>query len=364
MQIFLIFFVKRINIKWFLSATLGISALLMGAVPFTDGITQHYIIYSVCGILQAGIWGGLIKVLSNHLPTHILPIANQAMSAGPAIAGVAAYAVAAVFGENWKLPFFLMSAVVLFAVVLYFISVSRMEKFPKEIETHHVINSDGSEADVLCDDENDFIHLDTKRRVVIFYIASMVCGLLFTCLYFAVSNSLDIYLVEVGRLSNGNSKLLTILAPVFAVVGPFVCVRLCERYKNFICVSVAFFALAMLASLLLLFFFDKSTTLSLALIVSYIVLVNGGRSVTLSIASLRMRSKIDTGVYSTTVNAVSSISSGFAPKIITRVLDNTSYSVNESWQISFIIIFLLSLATVVFLTLLIVTVKFANRKRV
>ena len=102
MQVFLIFFVKRINIKWFLTATLGISAILFAVVPFTNNITQHYIIYAVCGVLQAGIWGCLLKVISVHLPSRILPIANQIMSAGPAIAGALAYGVAALFGDTLK----------------------------------------------------------------------------------------------------------------------------------------------------------------------------------------------------------------------------------------------------------------------
>ena len=363
MQMFLIFFVKKINIKWFLTVTLGISALLFGAVPFTTEIIQHYVLYGANGILQAGIWGCMLKVLSMHLPSRLLPIANQIMSAGPAVAGAVSYGIAAAFGENWKAPFILMSALVLCAVFFYFISVTRMEKFPKEIELHHVVHSDGTEEDVSYDDDNDFIHLDSKKRVIIFYVASMLLGFLFTSLYFAVNNNLDVYLKEIGGFSNGKSKLLTIFAPVFAVAGPFACVRVCEKRKNFIGVCAMFFGAAMLVSFLLVFLFDKSTGLSLALVVAYLVLVNGGRSVTLSIASLRIRSKIDTGAYSTAVNAISSVASGIAPKVVTRVLDNTAYETGRSWEISFVLIFVFSLLTVILLLSSMLLVKLANRKK-
>lgn len=363
MQIFLIFFVKKLNMKWFLTSTIGVSALLVGAVAFTSGIIQHYLIFSVNGVLQAGIWGCMLKVLSMHLPTRLLPLANQLMSAGPAVAGALAYGIAAAFGDDWKTPFMMIAIVLLFAVVLYFVSVTAMEKFPREIEMHHIVHSDGTEEEILCDDENDFIHLDTKKRVIVFYIASTILSFLFTTLYFAVSNNLDIYLKEVGEFSNDKAKLLTIFAPVFAVIGPFLCVRMCEKQKDFIKVCTLYFGASMLVSFLLIFLFDKSTGVSLALVVLFIVLVNGGRSVTLSIASLRMRSKIDTGVHSTTVNAVASVASGFAPKIVTRVLDDNSYSTQESWKISFIVIFVIGLITVAMLVGCMLWVKLANQKR-
>ena len=363
MQIFLVFFVKKINIKWFLTATLGISAVLIALVPLTTGITQHYVLFSVNGVLQAGIWGCMLKVLSKHLPSRLLPTANQIMSAGPAIAGALSYVVAAAFGEDWKTPFLVMGIVVFLSVVLYCVSVSAMERFPREIETHHVVRSDGTEAEVADDDDNDFIHLVTKRRVIVFYAVSIILGFLLTSIYFAMSNNLDVYLKEIGGFSNGKAKLLTIFAPIFAVLGPFACVWLCEKQKNFIAVCALFYGAAMLLSLINLFTFEKSPAASLVLLVLFIVLVNGGRSVTLSIVSLRMRSKIDTGVYSTAVNAACSLASGIAPKVITRVLDNGEYSTAKSWQVSFMILFIATLAVVALLLLTMLAVRLANKNK-
>ena len=172
MQFALIFFVKRINIKWFLTTTLSLSAVLILIMPFTDSITQHYILFGINGVLQAGIWGCLLKVLSTHLPSRLLPFANQIMSAGPAVAGALAYGVAALFGENWKIPFMLMGIISLSSVLIYCIAVSYVEKFPKEAEVHHVVLSLGAEADVDGEEDNDFIGLNSKKRVVIFFATS------------------------------------------------------------------------------------------------------------------------------------------------------------------------------------------------
>lgn len=361
MQIALIFFVKRINIKWFLTATLSVSSVLTLLLPFTDGITQHYILFGINGVLQAGIWGCLLKMLSVHLPARLLPVANQIMSAGPAVAGAMAYGIAALCGENWKTPFILMGVISLISVLTYCLAVTCVERFPKEVEMHHVVLSDGTEANVE-EEDNDFIGLNNKKRIAVFFIASTLMGFLFTSLYFMVNNNLDMYLKEIGGFSNSVAKMLTIFAPVCAVIGPLMSVRSCERHKNFIAVAAFYFGVAMLSVLVMLFVFDKSVPVSLALLVLFLVFVNGGRSVTLSIASLKMRKKIDTGVYSTAVNAVSSLASGISPKFIAMILDNDSYSSVQSWRLSFTLVFAFIFTAVMLLCVFIILVKCLNKK--
>ena len=362
MQIALIFFVKRMNIKWFLTLTVGASAALTLIIPLTSEIGQHYVIFAINGVLQAGIWGCLLKVLSVHLPSRLLATANQTMAAGPAIVGALAYGVAAAFGDNWRAPFFVLGIVLFAAVALYFFAVTYASRFPKEEELCHVKLADGTEADISVDDNNDFIGLVTRRRVVCFYGISLVMCFLFTSLYFMVNNNLDMYFKEIGGFSNDVSKWLTVFAPVFAVIGPTLCVRGCEKRKNFIVVCAVFFGAALVFAGLLLLFFDKSVAVSLILLVLFLVAVNGGRSITLSIASLRMRSRIDTGVYSTAVNAISSIASGVSPKIITVILDNTSLTENESWRRSFLIIFFWTLTVVLLLIMSILLVRMIRKR--
>ena len=363
MQVALIFFMKRMNIKWFLTLTLGVSAILTILVGFTDTIAQHYMIYISNGFLQAGIWGCLLKMLGVYLPARLLPRANQVMSAGPASAGAAAFGVAAAFGDNWRYPFIYLGALVLASVILYFFAVTYMAKFPKENEVRHIVHADGSEEDVCFEDENDFIHLVSKKRVIGFYAISMMMGFLFTSLYFMINNNLTYYLSDIGGFTDTQSKLLTIFAPICAVVGPFLTVASCEKHRNFILVCASYFGMALLFATLLLFLFDANVVISLILLVLFLVSVNGGRSVTLSIASLRMRRKIDTGVYSTAVNAISSIASGLSPKIIATILDANNADRTHGWQISFIIIFVWTFTVVLLLIGAALLVKFINRKK-
>ena len=124
MQIILIFFIKKINVKWFLTVTVSASAILTGYISFSSTLIEHYVIYIINGFLQAGLWASLLKLISDSLPMRFLPFANKLMSAGPAVAGIVSYGTAAAFGDNWRAPFLFLSVVLLLSTLLYFYNYS------------------------------------------------------------------------------------------------------------------------------------------------------------------------------------------------------------------------------------------------
>ena len=364
MQVLLIFLMKKLNIKWYLTITIAASAVLTMLVGFTDTLHQHYIIYIINGFFQAGLWGCSLKVLTVYLPSRLLTVANTFMTSGPAIAGLIAYGTAALFGDNWKTPFLLLGVLTFCAVVIYFASVCTVQRYPRDIETHSVVLDDGSELKVDDEDDNDFIYLDSKKRVILFYALSILISFITTSLFFMVNNNLDIFLKEVAGFSNNRAKLFTILAPITIVIGPTVSVRLCERKKNFITVCVLFFGAATVFALLALLFFRISAILALVLLLFFLILTNGGRAITLAVAGAKLRSKIDAGVYSTAVNVVGSLAAGMAPKFIATFLDNSSYATIESWGVSLGFVLGWSIVTLSVLVGANLIVKLANRKRV
>ena len=362
MQVLLVFLIKKINLKWYLTLTLALSALLTALMAFTGQLREHYLLYTVNGFLQAGVWGCSIKVLGVYLPARLLPIANQLMASGPALAGAVAYGVAALFGENWRTPFLFLGVLLLLCVALYFFSVTYVSRFPREVHTHTVVRADGSREEVSDEEENDFIHLKSRKRVIWFYVFSVIVGVALTAIYFAINNNLDVFFKEVGGLSNDLAKWITIVAPLLATLGPVIVVRLCEWHRNFITVCAVAFSLALVLMLLITLFFEQNVILSLVLLSLYLVVVNGGRSVSLSIAALRMRERIDAGVYTTMINAAASIVAGVAPKLITSILDREELSVSESWQSAFVTVLIWNAVIVVALFSLRFAVKLLNRR--
>lgn len=362
MQVALIFFIKKINVKWFLTITVSLSAVLTVFVAFTNSIVEHNVIYIANGFLQAGIWSCLLKLLSAKLPMRYLPMANKLMSAGPAVAGIVSYGTAAAFGDAWRAPFAFLGGLLLFAVLLYFYAVSAVDRLPKDVDELVIVKADGTREAVKSREENDFIHLDSRVRVIVFYIVSAIMSFFVTSLFFMLNNNVDVFFKEIGGFSNDVSKLLTIFVPITIVVGPMLTVNSCEKHKNFILVGGSYFGVSAILSLLIVFFFDAHIVFSMILLIAFLIVCNGARTITLSIVALKMRKKIDTGVLSVTLNAAASLASGIAPKFLASILDNESLSANASWQISFISVFALNVFIVVAILLIELWVYLINRK--
>lgn len=352
MQVCLVFFMKKINVKWFLTATIGASAILTILMAFTTTIIHHYIIYTINGFLQAGIWGCIFKNLSKYLPKNFLAKGNGLMSSGPAVSYSLSYLVAALFGDNWKLPFIIMGVILLGAVLLYFASVTIVSKINGEQEIATVNHN-------VIENEKPLIPLNTKKSTITFFAISLLIGFIITSIYFMLNNNLDFFLKEVGGFSNSVCKLLTIIATVSTVIGPIFTVALCEKYNNFLLVGGVLCSISAIVLLPLTFFFEVNVILSLSLFIIFLIIVNGARTISLSISALKQRSVIDTGIYTTAVNALASIAAGLAPKILSIILDNEALSTIQSWRLSFSIL----LVSITALSLLLLILGFIINKK-
>ena len=251
-QVVLIFFIKKINVKWFLTVTVSASALLTVYVAFSQSLVEHYVIYIANGFLQAGIWSCLFKLFGEYLPMRFLPFANKLMASGPAVAGIISYGFAAAFGDEWRTPFATLGVILLLAVVAYFVTESRVYRIQKGEEKRRLSSTNEVTAD---EEDNDFIHLDSKLRIFVFYVVSSVMSFLVTSLFFMLNNNIDVFFKEIGGFSNDVSKLLTILVPITIVVGPMLTVSSCEKHKNFILVGAVYFGISAFLSLLILLFY-------------------------------------------------------------------------------------------------------------
>jgi hypothetical protein len=71
---------------------------------------------------------------------------------------------------------------------------------------------------------------------------------------------------------------------------------------------------------------------------------------------LKLRDKIDTGVYSTLVNAAASISAGVIPKLFTSIVDNSS-SITQNWLNAFTVLTVSNAIVVIILITLAILIK-------
>lgn len=358
MQLLLVPFMKKLNIKWYLAITIGISAAISILVGLTTQLWQITVLYTVNGIFQAGIWGCLVKLFATYLPKRLLAKSNTILTMGIAIASVLSYLCAAIFVNNWQMPFMILGFLLLGCIIFFFLSVNYVKKFPKEIEpTHHVVHSDGTEEDVLDEADNDFIHLNTPKRQVVFYAISLLVSFLCSALYFMGMNWMPNMLQEVFSVPQNVSLYITILAPICITIGPVFTVNSCEKHKNFVAVGIFYFGLSCIFALLLFLFFDKNLVVTIILLLLFLIFANGARMISLSTVSMRLRSSIEPGTYTTCVNAIASISAGLAPFILGSIIDN------NGWSTAYLTLLICNVAIVAILICTYFIIKFANKNK-
>jgi predicted MFS family arabinose efflux permease len=176
-----------------------------------------------------------------------------------------------------------------------------------------------------------------------------------------LNNNLDVYLKQIGGFSNDHSKLLTILAPICTIIGPIITAKLCDKF-DFIKTATILFAISLAFAVAVFFLYDNGAYLGLSLIVFFLILANGARSISLSIAAVKVRNKIDTGVYATTVNSVASLTCGLAPKLGSIILDRQSFSIAQNWSTVFLILLVVNALIVGILIAVLLLLKRKNKK--
>ena len=317
-QIALAFVMKRLNLKRYIFFTIVGSALVTSFMMFADELVSHYVIFAMMGILQAGYWSSNLKLLSVYLPSSMLPAASAVMTTGPAIAGALSFGVAALFGSDWRTPFLTMGILTVLSVVLYTLSLSSLDHVR---EANMKLGSQKKEDEHLLPDT--YSYFETKWGVLIFYAFSILVGCSLISIYCIIGNNLDVYLSMVGEMDTETVKTIMIVMPLIAAVGPFMTVRSTEnRRGDFILVIAEYVAPSLIFVSVGFALFRTCIVPTFILFLIFYVLIHGSRSIILSVAPLKMRQKLDTGVYSIVVNASSSVASGIVPIFAARILEN------------------------------------------
>ena len=355
-QITLAIVMKRINLKWYILITISGASLVTSLMVFTSNIGEHYVIYALMGALQAGYWSCNLKLMSVYLPSSMLPSASAVMTMGPAIAGALSFGVAALFGNNWRLPFLVMGILSLCGVILYTLSLSSLEHVREEN-----LKKEKKEPDRVEIPES-YSFFETRWGVLIFYAISIIVGCSLISIYSIIGNNLDVYLKEIGEIDVGTVKAIMIVMPLVAAVGPFMTVHSTEKRRgDFFIVMVEYLtpSLIFIGAGCLLFRDYVVPTFILFLI--FYVLIHGSRSIILSVSPLKMREKLDTGVYSIVVNAASSIASGIIPTFAATMLETNEINDGFNKVFLWMLIWTILVVVLILATWLFIRVKCQRR---
>ncbi len=330
-QVIMFFFMDNINIKWFLSVSIVLSGVVTAFISIImPNMCQMWWLLAFNGILQAGVWGMCIAVLKKYLPSNMLPKANTIMNVGMAIAGIISYGSASISVaiRRWYLPYYILGGILSLSAIIFFLAVHLCDKKLTPI---------AKITATKLSYEKPVFNLKTKTTKAIFFVCAFFISLLMHSTFYAGMNWMPSMLTENHNLDNAISILLSVLAPVATILGAIAAIRHCEKYKNFLVVTVAYTLTGAVLSLLMFFLFRSNPIVATILIVLYLVIYQGLITIIFSVLPLKIGNGINAGGLGCLMNAAGGFAAGFAPLLFSYLFEVIS------WDFYYFVIFAVSL---------------------
>lgn len=315
-QVLLSMVMGRINLRLYLILVAGASSVVTVFIAFMPSMVAIYVLCTINGALQAGIYAGCMAVLSKNLNKNYLPFANKLMSVGTAISSMISYGVPALFVAlgSWNMPFIVLGILFAFSVVFFFYASKKIKAYPAEI----IISDD--EKDVKA--EHPVYNLNSTGKKIGFFALMMTLSLLTNAVYYAVLNWIPSMMNEVHKMPQEYSILITLLVPIARMFCPLFTISICEKRKNIFMVSAILSIVSLVIFVPFALFYNSNIIVAVVLLVLYNLISPGVSTVYTSILAFNMRSQINTGSYSAIVNAVAAIMAGVVPPIAGAIIDS------------------------------------------
>ncbi len=347
-QVLLFFIMKKINVRKYMIYSIPFAAISMILMGTVNNIYMMWLFFGLTGAFQAGIYCGCTYLLTENLPTKLLSSGNKVMNLGYAVGSLMAYGLSGlcVGAGVWRLPYFLLGGLFFVAVMIFAIIVSLATRYKRINEKlDRMIKWDNVNARTNDFEDKPLFTLETKKKIVLFYVVDMLMAFFITCLFYMVMNYITSLLVDVHGLPDDISIYVSMIAPAVIAIGPIVAISMCEKDRDFIREGLYMLLAILPFPILLAFFYDTNMFVALGLSLVFIVIANGVKSVVLSVMSFRMRKIINSGSYSAISNALASLAAGIAPTVSGAIIDAKGWQANY-WAITILIV-LLIIATII-----------------
>ncbi len=322
-QAVLSIFIDKINIKYYVSITTGLSAIGYALIAIIGrnggGITFLYISFTLIGILQAGVFGSCIKIFSMYLSEKMYILAVRILTIITIVSLIGAYLVCSYYVaiQRWDIPFIIFAVMLLIAVVLFFTLINRTAK--KILSLGHVSDS---KQDI------DYSHQSKSFKKIEGGYFTFICAILLLChlLHYSLNSWMPTILYDNFNLDKSYSILLSVSVSIAVGLSTNVGISLFKDSKSPFIKTSYFYIVSIVCAILLIFLYDKIMIVSLLLCLiclSTISIARGGYN---SVNSYKVRHIVDPGKYSMIGNAAASIAAGSAPTLFSLLFENFGWS--------------------------------------
>ena len=333
-QILLFIFMSKIDIKKFTFVTIPISAILFILMGCANNIQTMWILFALVGIFQASMFCACNYLLTKYLPRKLLPTANTLIASGYAIGTALSYVISAFFvGLNlWRIPYFLISGLVLISTVWLIYEtkvIARFSKLNKKLDSKQILAESKERVQEkelpLQNNQKPIVALSNRKRIVVFYVVILCLSLIVNGLYYGVMGFVTSVLVDIYSFPQDASIYVSTIVPIIMILGPMITIKSCEKHKDFVKQGIKYLLITLPLPIILTFFYKLNFILFLVLVIVYLILANGIRVIINNVIAFKMKDYINVASFTAITNAFASIAASVWPLIIALIKDNGSW---------------------------------------
>ena len=325
MQVALIFFIDKINIKVYLGVTVICSALISICI----GIVGHlgaeigfiFVLFTLNGFLQAGIYGCSIKLFNKYLTKENYYKGLKLVNGAQIIATVISYGLSSLFVAlgRWELPFIIIGASFLLSSVLFVVNVG---KAIKNINKYKTASEDTNKQEKNTTTEKVKCSKITARYLYVYILVMCIIALLGNSAHYGINNWFSKLLYDVYNFPKAYSILVSVGINLVLTAVSILSIELCSKAKNYYMFSIAGFVGAICFAIPLAFLYNSGIIVAVILCLLFLLFNRWAKVPYSSITAYKLRECLEPGKYSLILNAVASVAAGVAPTILSLMFES------------------------------------------
>lgn len=347
-QIAIVFFITKINLKHYMAITFTVSGLSFISVFFYSPVWYIGSVLAVNGITLGAVWCGSIFIFAKYLSRNIMNKAILFMGAGFSVGSAMSFAVSsfAISFGNWRISFIIFGIAFLFATSYMLYSVIRAEK-----------------AGIKPEEENISLKTQTykteKSSAKPLLVMAIVATFFASILYYGFTNWMPTILKNNFGVTDAKATLITTLFPIVVYLGPVLATVLVDKVRNDFTVSVITAVAVSVIGIILCYVFNLNIVLTVAVILTLGILLRLANNLFDCLVPLHIKDYINAGKTSAVTNASACVSAAISPFLIAYILDESG----SDWKLLFFVLFGISVLMLAICSVFLIVDSIKRRKK-
>ena len=343
---------KRYNPKFVITGALLVSAIVNIFMPLSGDFRVMAGLWLVNGIVQSMLFSLLIRTLSRNIASHTISKAIYVMSSTVAAGTASAYGLSALFVAlgAWKITFFVAAVLLTAAAITWVCIMTKVEKAIKNGETEE------DELAALKKDTNAAI--SGKSRAGAVFFATLVFVAITAIANGFIKDGVNNWLPKILRdefsVPDSLSIILTLLLPLFSILGSLIARNLYLKLKNHLFINGIFYSVAFALALTVYLIYPlRTVAFTMVLFIGLACMMAAINNVITSMFPLDNRDKMDSGLLAGLLDTLCYVGSSTAGTLLGVM------SQNLGWESVLITLFALACTACV----ICLSFSFATKKK-